>query len=135
MNQIHIISATQTALKEVLINSEKKGRFLLDCQFVIKTIIIVNLIEKIPPKYNLVKLASCLVLKHIVENHETSANRSKKLHPRLLIMQSFSLMKCKKLFVESILMNSSNRITLMIDWMFSWENIFLERKICGMCVS
>ena len=96
MNQIHIISATQTALKEVLINSEKKGRFLLDCQFVIKTIIIVNLIEKIPPKYNLVKLASCLVLKHIVENHETSANRSKKFLSKIADNAKFQFNEMQK---------------------------------------
>ena len=45
MNQIDIGAATQTALKEALIKSEKKRRFLLDCQLVMKTIIF-NLTEK-----------------------------------------------------------------------------------------
>ena len=74
MNQIDIDAAAETALKEALIKSEKKQRFLLDYQLVIKTIIL-NLIEKTPLKYNCVKLASCLIPKHAVENHETSANR------------------------------------------------------------
>ena len=45
MNQIEIGAAAQTALKEALIKSKKKQRFVLDCQHVIKTIIL-NLIEK-----------------------------------------------------------------------------------------
>ena len=72
MNQIDD-AATQTAIKEVLIKSEKKQIFLLGCKLVIKTIIL-NLNEKTPLKYNLVKLASSLVPKHIVENCKTSAN-------------------------------------------------------------
>ena len=71
MSQTGIGAAAQTALKEALTKSEKKRRFLLDCQLVIKTKIL-NLIEKTPLQYNLVKLASCLV--EIVRNHET-ANR------------------------------------------------------------
>ena len=53
-----------------------KRRFLLNCQLAIKTTIL-NLVEKKTTtlKYNLVKLASCHVPKHIVENHEISANR------------------------------------------------------------
>ena len=45
MNQIDIGAAAQTALKEALIKSEKKRRFLLDCQLVMKAIIF-NLTEK-----------------------------------------------------------------------------------------
>ena len=60
VNQLDIVVAAQTALKEGLIKSEKKQRYLLDCQRVIKTIIL-NLIEKTSLKFNLVKLASCLV--------------------------------------------------------------------------
>ena len=73
VNQLDIAAAAQTALTEALIKSEKKQRYLLDYQLVIKTIIL-NLIEKRSLKFNLVKLASCLVPKHIVENRET-ANR------------------------------------------------------------
>ena len=57
VNQLDIVVAAQTALKEGLIKSEKKQRYLLDCQLVIKTIIL-NLIEKTSLKFNLVKLAS-----------------------------------------------------------------------------
>ena len=74
VNQIDIDTAAKTVLKEALIKSEKKRRFLLDSQLVINTIIL-NLIEKTSLKYNLVKLASCLVPKHTAENRETSTNR------------------------------------------------------------
>ena len=73
VNQLDIAAAAQTALTEALIKSEKKQRYLLDYQLVLKTIIL-NLIEKTSLKFNLVKLASCLVPKHIVANCET-ANR------------------------------------------------------------
>ena len=72
MNQIDIGAATQTALKEALIKPEKKRRSLLDCQLTIKAIL--NLIENTSLKYNLVKLASCLLPKHS-KNCETPANR------------------------------------------------------------
>ena len=74
VNQLDIAAAAQTALTEALIKSEKKQRYLLEYQLVIKTIILI-LIEKTSLKFNLVKLALCLVPKHIVENRETSANR------------------------------------------------------------
>ena len=72
VNQIDIGAATQTTLKEALIKPEKKRRSLLDCQLTIKTIL--NLIENTSLKYNLVKLASCLLPKHS-KNCETPANR------------------------------------------------------------
>ena len=127
MSQIGIGAAAQTALKEALKKFEKKRRFLLDCQLVIKTKIL-NLIEKTPLQYNLVKLASCLVLKQIVRNHET-ANRfrltidgfssHKKITSKIADNAKFQFNEIQKLFVKSILMNSSNLITLKIDWMFS----------------
>ena len=73
VNQLDIAPAAQTALKEALIKSEKKQRYLLDYQLVIRTVL--NIIEETSLRFNLVKLASCLAPKHIVENRETSANR------------------------------------------------------------
>ena len=73
---------------EILIAYKKKH--------VIETIIL-NLIEKTPLKYKLLKLASCRVPKHIVENRELILDSwemhpflTRKLLSRLLIMQSFS---------------------------------------------
>ena len=74
MNQIDIGAAVQSALKEALMKSEMKRKFLLDCQLVIETIILILTEKKPPLKYNLVKLTSCLAPRHIVENRKT-ANR------------------------------------------------------------
>ena len=41
MNQIDIGAAVQSALKEALMKSEMKWKFLLDCQLVIETIILI----------------------------------------------------------------------------------------------
>ena len=74
VKQINIGSAAQTALGKASVKSEKKRQLLLDCRIVIKTIIL-NLIEKTPLKYNLVKVASCLAPKNIVQNCDISSNR------------------------------------------------------------